>query len=123
MEFASDGCLARSFVRGRAMPNVDVFRALLDAAPDAIIAVDADGRIALVNAPAELMFGYDRQDLVGELLERLGPDCARWVHPGHPRSDFAPPVTRPMGAGMELAGRRKDGTEFPAEISLSLIVT
>jgi PAS domain S-box-containing protein len=123
MEFASDGCLARSFVRGRAMPNVDVFRALLDAAPDAIIAVDADGRIALVNAQAELMFGYDRQDLVGELLERLVPDAARWVHPGHPRSDFAPPVTRPMGAGMELAGRRKDGTEFPAEISLSLIET
>jgi PAS domain S-box-containing protein len=105
------------------MPEAELFKALLDAAPDAIIAVDACGRIVLVNAQADVLFGYDRQVLVGEQLELLVPDAARPSHPGHRQSYFAQPATRPMGAGIPLAGRRKDGTEFPAEISLSSIDT
>ncbi|MEY2400347.1 MAG: hypothetical protein QOJ08_458 [Ilumatobacteraceae bacterium] len=105
------------------MPHVELFHALLDAAPDAIIAVDRGGRIVLVNAQAEVLFGYDRSDLVGELLEMLVPDSVRDLHPQRRKSYFQRPVSRPMGAGIELAGRRRDGSEFPAEISLSSIET
>ena len=96
---------------------------LLEAAPDAIVAVDADGRIILANAQAERLFGYERARLIGEPVEILVPDAARAVHPHHRSRYTADPLPRPMGAGMELAGRRRDGTEFPAEISLSAIET
>jgi len=99
------------------------FRGLLEAAPDAIIGVDSSGRIALVNAQAERLFGYARDELVGELVDLLVPDAVRGVHPAKRDSYFTDPFPRPMGAGMQLAGRRKDGTEFPAEISLSSIET
>jgi PAS domain S-box-containing protein len=105
------------------VPTTELFPALLDAAPDAIIAVDADGRIVLANAQAGALFGYERGDLVGQRLELLVPEKVRDVHPSHRRSYFARPVTRPMGVGIELAGRRRDGSEFPAEISLSSIDT
>ena len=105
------------------IPQVDVFEALLDAAPDAIIAVAEDGRIVLVNAQAEALFGYGRAELVGHLLEILVPDAVRGVHPHRRDSYFSEPIARPMGAGVELAARRKDGSEFPAEISLSSIET
>ena len=99
------------------------FVGLLEAAPDAIVAVDAAGRIALVNAQAERLFGYSRQELVGEAVELLVPEAARDVHPARRSSYFARPTHRPMGAGMQLVGRRKDGSEFPAEISLSALET
>src|SRR5690348_10471990 len=99
------------------------FVGLLEAAPDAMVCVDGDGRIALVNAQAERLFGYSRQELAGQPVEILVPDAARAIHPRHRAGYLAEPKPRPMGAGMELAGRRKDGTTFPAEISLSAIDT
>ena len=99
------------------------FTGLLEAAPDAMICVDGDGRIALVNAQAELLFGYGREELVGQLVDMLVPDAVRPVHPGRRAGYVADPKPRPMGAGMALAGRRRDGSTFPAEISLSAIDT
>jgi two-component system, cell cycle sensor histidine kinase and response regulator CckA len=99
------------------------FRGLLEAAPDAIVGVTPDGRISLVNAQTERLFGYGRNELIGKPIEILVPDRTRDVHPGHRDGYFRQPQPRPMGAGMELAARRKDGTEFPAEISLSSIDT
>ena len=99
------------------------FAGLLEAAPDAMVCVDADGRIALVNAQTERLFGYGRDELIGQPVEVLVPDAARDVHPRHRVGYVADPRPRPMGAGMELAGRRRDGTTFPAEISLSAIDT
>src|SRR6266540_1328047 len=96
---------------------------LLEAAPDAIVAVRADGRIALVNGATERLFGYRREDLVGQPVEILVPDAVRADHPGHRGRYLADPQPRPMGAGMALAARRRDGTEFPAEISLSALET
>ena len=99
------------------------FVGLLEAAPDAMVCVDSDGRIALVNAQAERLFGYGRDELVGQPVEMLVPDAVRPVHPGHRAGYVADPQPRPMGAGKELAGRRRDGSTFPAEISLSAIDT
>ncbi len=99
------------------------FAGLLEAAPDAMVCVDADGRIALVNAQTERLFGYGRGELVGQPVEMLVPDGVRDAHPGHRAGYMTDPQPRPMGAGMELAGRRRDGSTFPAEISLSAIDT
>ncbi len=101
------------------------FTGLLEAAPDAMVCVEADGRIALVNAQAERLFGYHRDELIGEPVEMLVPDDARTFHARH-RDDYVAdprPPARPMGAGLQLAGRRRDGTTFPADISLSAIPT
>src|SRR5499427_163818 len=95
--------------------------ALLESASEGIVLVDASGRITLVNASAERMFGYDRAELLGQMLEILLPDPVRRVHAEHRAQYFGEPRVRPMGSGLDLAGRRKDGTEFPVEISLSYI--
>jgi len=97
---------------------------LLQAAPDAILAVDEDGRILFANAQAERLFGYSRAELMGQSVDVLVPERFRPVHAGHRAAYFEDPRPRPMGArlmavGIELAGRRRDGSEFPAEISLS----
>lgn len=99
------------------------FRGLLEAAPDAIVGVDREGRIALVNTQAEAMFGYDRNELIGQPVEVLMPEHVRRTHIRHRGEYVAAPRTRPMGTGLDLAGRRKDGTEFPVEISLSPMET
>ena len=99
------------------------FTGLLEAAPDAMICADRDGRITLVNAQAERLFGYPRDELIGQPVEILVPDDARPNHPEHRAGYLADPRPRPMGADMQLAGRRRDGTTFPAEISLSGIDT
>jgi PAS domain S-box-containing protein len=95
------------------------YRELLDAAPDAIIEVDEDGRILTLNAATAKSFGYSREELLGELVEALVPDHVRGNHAGHRAQYRAHPVTRPMGTGLDLHGRRKDGSTFPVEISLS----
>jgi PAS domain S-box-containing protein len=99
------------------------FVALLEQAPDAMVCVAADGRIVLVNAEAERLFGYERAELIGQPVEILVPDAARAGHPGHQAGYVASPRHRPMGAGLPLAGRRRDASTFPAEISLSAIDT
>jgi PAS domain S-box-containing protein len=97
----------------------DKFRALLESAPDAMVIVDASGTIMLVNAQTEKFFGYKREELLGKPVEILMPDRFRGNHLGHREKYAKVPRLRMMGSGMELFGRRKDGTEFPVEISLS----
>ena len=99
------------------------FRVLIEAAPDAMIIVDDDGEMAIVNGQAEKMFGYDREEMLGNTIEMLLPERIRKSHTGHRRKFQEDPELRPMGMGMELIGRRKDGTEFPVEISLSPVST
>jgi PAS domain S-box-containing protein len=95
------------------------FEQFLEFVPDAIVGVGRDGKIVLVNQQAERLFGYSRDALVGQLVELLVPRRFRKIHPKHRTSYFDEPRTRPMGAGIELFAVRKDGTEFPVEISLS----
>lgn len=105
------------------MDRSRLLEALLESAPDALLAVDGAGRILLANAQAERLFGYPRDEFVGTSVDELVPYWARAVHPDRRARYAENPVARPMGMGMELAARRKDGTEFPAEISLSALET
>jgi PAS domain S-box-containing protein len=92
---------------------------LLDISPDALVIVNQAGRIVLVNGQTEAVFGYARDELIGQPLELLLPQRSRSVHAAHRERYFSAPRTRPMGLGLNLVGRRKDGSEFPVEISLN----
>ena len=99
------------------------FRGFLEAAPDAMVIVDPQGRIVLVNSQSEHLFGYSRDDLLGQAIELLIPEDVRARHVAHRSGYFTEPRAREMGSMLVLHGRRKDGTEFPVEISLGPIET
>jgi PAS domain S-box-containing protein len=104
---------------GKALADFLLSGQLLDAVPDAMVAVESDGTIVQVNSQAMEMFGYTRRELLGQKIEALVPERYRQQHGGHRDSFAQNPKVRRMGAGLELFGRRHDGSEFPVEISLS----
>lgn len=116
-----DGLVVSSLVRKieKKDDSEAYFRHLLESAPDAMIIVDDRGKMAIVNAQAEQMFGFSRDEMLGQPIEMLLPVRLRDSHVGH-RDGYADnPKLRPMGHGLELVARRSDGSEFPVEISLS----
>ena len=101
----------------------DRFRRFIESAPDAVVVAEADGTIVLVNAQTEQLFGYPRAELLGAKVEILVPEQHREIHPQRRAEYAAAPRVRSMGIGLELCGRRKDGSQFPIEISLSPMET
>ncbi|SER45928.1 PAS domain S-box-containing protein [Nitrosomonas sp. Nm51] len=115
--------MRRRQAEAKAQASEERYRGLLESAPDAIVIANSKGRVTMANAQTEKWFGYNRDDLIGQPIEKLVPDRFRAAHPAHRQNYLASPVVRPMGAGLELYGRRKDGSEFPVEISLSPLQT
>lgn len=117
----NDGLVVTSTVReiAEADDSEAYFRQLLESAPDAIIIIDDQGKIAIANAQAEQMFGYGRQDMLGQPIEMLLPERLHEGHRSHRRTFAENPRLRPMGLGFDLLARRQDASEFPVEISLS----
>ena len=94
------------------------FRQVVESAPNAMVMINGAGTIEMVNAQAERVFGYDREELLGQPIEMLVPQRFRGNHPSLRGSFFTDPKSRPMGAGRDLYGLKKDGSEFPIEIGL-----
>ena len=107
----------------RVQSSEALFGGLLEAAPDSFVIVDATGTVRLVNPQAERMFGYSEGELIGQPIEVLVPDSARAAHARQRTTYSEQPASRRMGIGLQLSARRKDGSEFPAEISLSPLQT
>jgi PAS domain S-box-containing protein len=100
-----------------------LFEGILQSAPDAMVIVDHTGRIVMANRQLERLFGYAQEEVLGRPVEILLPERYRAGHPAHVSGFFANPSARPMGAGLALWGRRKDGREFPADVAISPITT
>jgi PAS domain S-box-containing protein len=96
---------------------------LLESAPDAMLIVDEYGTILLANSQTAKLFGYSREELIGQTVEKLMPPRFRETHTKHRGQFFSAPRLRPMGAGLDLYGLRRDGSEFSVEISLNPIAT
>ena len=110
--------------RRKKQPRDDIrFRGLLESTPDAIVIFNGNGGIELLNAQTEKLFGYKREELLEKRVEVLLPARFRKAHARHRRKYYSNPHFRPIGFGLELAGRRKDGSEFPVEISLNPMET
>ncbi|HVE27041.1 MAG TPA: PAS domain S-box protein, partial [Sporichthya sp.] len=105
------------------MEKLSISGQLIEQLPDAVFVVDPSGTIVFVNARGEALFGWSREELLGKPIETLVPPNARQAHPVHRARYFAQPEVRSMGAGLDLFGCRKDGTQFPAEMSLSAVET
>ncbi len=105
------------------MLSPEIFRLLVEAVPSAVVLADRSGRIVLVNAEAEKLFGYTRAELLGETIELLVPERLRGLHPSYRIAYTRKPEARPMGKGRDLFARRKDGSEVPVEIGLNPIET
>ncbi len=120
-----DGLLVTSTIRpmATAYDSEAYFRNLLESAPDAMIIIDENGKIAIANAQAVTMFGYAREEMLGQTIEMLLPERIRERHGSHRQEFAADPKLRRMGEGLELVARRRDGGEFPVEISLSPVQT
>ena len=99
------------------------FRRVVEWAPTAMVMVDREGRIVLINAQAERVFGYPREELLGQLVEKLIPEQFSGHHPAYRTGFLADPHPRPMGSGRDLYARHQDGSEFPVEIGLNPIET
>ncbi len=116
--------IERSLAEEALQKSEQRYHALLEAAPDGIVVVNGDGRITEVNRQTEMMFGYERDELVGEPVELLIPERLRQAHVGHRMVYAASPHARAMAAGLDqLTGRRKDGSEFSIDVALSAVET
>src|SRR5437868_4090330 len=132
LSYAGVGCMLRasparavgmSSLSAKALTEVLLSNIFLETIPDALVAVDSSGVIVQVNSQTEQLFNYHRDELIGYAIEKLVPERFRGAHHQH-RGDFAgAPKTRRMGAGLYLYGKRRDGSEFPVEISLSPVMT
>ncbi len=112
--------MTESRTEARTLDKADsVFRTLLEAAAEGIILVDEEGRIVMANRKALELLGYEAGELLGQAVEILVPERLREVHASHRKEYMANPRNRPMGVGLDLSARKKDGSEFPVEISLS----
>jgi len=120
---AGIGAVARKDIAGNLERSEHMVAALLESAAQSIVSIDQSGRIVLVNGRTTEMFGYSREELIGAPIEILLPEPVRAKHALQRAAYFETPHPRPMGIGLELAGRRKDGSEFPVEVSLSYLRT
>ena len=107
----------------KSIPDYEIDQRVVESAPNGMILVGREGKITLVNSQIEKFFGYTREELLGQTIEMLVPERFRQKHRGYSDSFFADPKARPMGAGRDLLGLKKDGTEVPIEIGLSPIET
>jgi PAS domain S-box-containing protein len=126
MRLPEPSCVLRCLMTNSVLrdePSDSRFRQLLETAPDAMVIVNEAGQIDFVNAQTEALFGYDRSELLGQPVEMLIPERFRGNHAAHRRGFVSSPKLRPMGSGLALSGRHKDGTEVAIEVSLSPLRT